>query len=331
MRLTAIAAAAYALELLEAGVNDAPQPTRQRHRLSASAEVAFRAVQYGFELAVGGRFEHSAASVLGGADVVAGGVEGGAEVGAGGGSAHVRLRLQLNAWFEAQASYSQQLRLPSLYELFGNSGYVLGNLALVPEVARTASLRLKAAAQVAHGVVQAEAGGFFQWADQLIHFVQNSQNVIVPRNLSRAELAGLEVGGFADLFGHLRLRLSLAALQAIDRSQTVATRGKQLPLRPPLTAYASIGGYAPLTLGPLTEVSATIDFAYQSHNYADPANLVRFADRYLLGVSLSLTLGRAWHLGLDVRNVAGSRVQDVVGFPLPGTRLMATLGWRPML
>ena len=233
-----------------------------------------------------------------------------------------------------QLSASRSLRFPSLFELFGDTGYVLGNAALRPEAA------LSLEASIAHdagwlgdiGWWRIEVAGFVTWVDDLIQLVQNAQNVSRPENVDAARIAGVEVGTRLDLLEHLHVRGSFTWLDAVNRSDIAARSGKRLPFRPEFQAYLRVEGYHDFGLREVGRVGVRVELEHLSGNHLDHANLVTLPTRWLLGLGVHATfLDDQLDLDVSVRNVADSRVQDLAGFPLPGVSAMASLRWTPNL
>lgn len=228
---------------------------------------------------------------------------------------------------------SRSLRLPSLYELYGDTGYVLGNPGLRPE--RGHGLELGVAwspSAITGGHLTVDAAGFVTFVDDLIQLVQNAQGVARPDNVDAARLAGVELGASADLFGLLRARAALTWLDAVNTSDIPARRGKRLPFRPRWTVHTRLELYRDLGGAALSELGARVELDHVSGNHLDHANLVSVPARLLVGVGAYATLwDRQLRLDVAVRNLTDDRVQDLSGFPLPGLSAMVTLAWTPDL
>lgn len=228
---------------------------------------------------------------------------------------------------------SRSLRLPSLYELYGDTGYVLGNPGLRPE--RGHGLELGVAwspSAIAGGHLTVDAAGFVTFVDDLIQLVQNAQGVARPDNVDSARLAGVEVGVSADAFRLVRARAALTWLDAVNTSDIPARRGKRLPFRPRWTAHTRLELYRDLGGAALSELGARVELDHVSGNHLDHANLVSVPARLLVGVGAYATMwDRQLRVDVAVRNLTDDRVQDLSGFPLPGLSAMVTVAWTPDL
>ena len=232
-----------------------------------------------------------------------------------------------------QLAVTRSLRLPSLYELYGDTGYVLGNAALRSERGTGLELGLSHDAGWFHaGRLTLEATAFATFVDDLIQLVQNSQGVARPENIDSGRIMGVELGASVDAWHHLRLRGALTWLDAVDTSDLAARRGKRLPFRPELAAHGRLELYHDWHGAAVGEVAVRLELDHASGDYLDHANLVLVPSRLVIGVGAE---ARFWHdqlrLDVAVRNVGNDRVQDLSGFPLPGLSAMATLAWTPTL
>jgi len=218
-------------------------------------------------------------------------------------------------------------RFPSLFELFGNTGAVLGNPDLCPESSLGVELGVVHAADWLPRPhrLRLALTGFATTVDDLIQFVQTAQNVSVASNLASARLLGLEAEVRADLFGHWRNELSGSVLQAVDTSDVAARSEKALPLRPAWRWHARAEGYTGRH-GWLRDAALAVEVEQTAGDYLDPANLVWLPSRLALGLEANVTLvPQRLRLGLAARNLLGDQALDLVGHPVPGRSFHATL------
>lgn len=215
--------------------------------------------------------------------------------------------------FSLFANGGRFYRQPTFLELFGNTGTILGNPDLEPEVGW--SFDLGARYQLLP-VLFTEVTGFYRETRDLIVFEQNSQRTSIAQNVSRARALGVEVTGRARI-RRLELQGSFTAQDLEDRSATPFLRGNDLPGRPELQAFgrATIVDFA---VEPFFEVDFT------GKNFLDRANLVQSPNRTLLNTGADLVLGRVVPelegagLLFEAKNLTDNRILDVAGYPLPG-------------
>lgn len=278
------------------------------------------------------RYESTSGTAVAGADrhLVSTAAELGARSGAFEGNAAVRLELapELEPAFRVElalnldtlrASLTAHLshRLPSLFELHGDSGTTLGRPDLRPETSLGGEAALRWQPLDALGL---EAYVFASRVDDLIQLVQNAQNVVRPENVAAAELIGVELAA-EYMNAHLRMRGSLAWLDARDRSDVTARAGKRLPLRPEWTASLR----AELFTGDEdAQAGVWLELDHGGGNYLDFANLVKTPARTLLGAGAFVTRGPV-RVDVTLANLLSEQVVDLAGYPLPGLTALVML------
>jgi len=323
-RLTPIVTAAYRLERFE----PRGEATRLRHIVSAAAEVDLHARPLKTHLVASARYE----GALGETEEIGGGATLPPDF--HGVSWRAAIVQQSIPDTRLALSVGRNLRLPSLYELYGDNGYVVGNPDLRPEDGLTVEL---SAAHFATWVgdddmVKFEVAGFVTWTDDLIQFVQNAQNIARPENVDTALLAGVEAGVGLDVVQHLRARGSLTWLYTENQSQIAARRGKRLPFRPEWAVFGQLEGYHDVSTDAVGELGLRVEVDYTAGNVLDNANLVQVPERVLLGIGAHAEFWRRQlRLDVSVRNLLSETVQDLAGFPLPGVSAYVSVRWTPEL
>jgi len=226
------------------------------------------------------------------------------------------------------ANAARAVRMPNLFELFGNSGTVRGNPALVPEEGLNVDLGMETEQYFQPGRTRLSIGlvGFLRLTEGLIQFSQNAQNVAVARNIESAQLRGQELSVKLQTLNCWRLAMAFTHLQTINKTDIAARRGKRLPRRPALQAYVRSELYGHPSWA--DEVAWAIDTEHTQGNFLDDANLVAVPARWLLGTSVRAGLDSDWDVSVQLRNMLNSRVQDLSGFPLPGRSFMMTVRYQ---
>jgi len=312
------AVAGYQFERFEpGGVSLAAAPS-ERHRAEGGLETAFRLPTVKFFLIPSARVEHSE-SRGGGAS-------------ASGTEWSGRLALVDESIPDVRLSVSggRGVRVPSLFELFGNSGRVLGNSGLRPETAWSvdgggvfSSTRLPKGWKL-----RAEAFAFISFVEDMIQFVQTAQNVAVAQNVDRARLWGVELGVRTDLFRHVRLSGNWTYLHARNIGTVAARSGKALPGRPASKWYARVEGYV-REIPHVRELSAYMDTEWVAGNFLDNANLVAVGARFRLGLGLEARLRRPdLSVAVAAQNLNDDRTMDLAGYPIPGRSWHLLLTWK---
>jgi iron complex outermembrane receptor protein len=250
------------------------------------------------------------------------------------------VRLRPVPWLSLLGNLGRAVRVPNLQELFGTEGVVLGNPDLKPEKAklRDVGCRLTPPAWGPLGGMAFEFAYFDNSIEDIIVFVQNSQGLIVPENVSSATLRGEEVSTRARLYERLALTLNYTHQDAIDDSDVPYLHGNQLPGRPRHELYARVelewSAGRPLpgvtALAPFTP-RVFFDANLIGDNYLNRANTKQVGSRTLLGTGLSFGLPRRildpLRVSFEVRNLTDDQTRDVLGFPLPGRVFSGTVSW----
>ncbi len=235
------------------------------------------------------------------------------------------------------------VRPPDLTELFGDRGATIGNPGLVPESAWTADLGVQLTAIDTPDVrVRIDGATYASWATDRIAWVRNSQLTSLPVNLDRARIFGGELALDLAALDWVDLRASVSLTDARQLSSDDAVHGKQLPGVPSVGAWTRVSLHDPwrhFRIGHTMTMTGASYFDTINRDRAAPRIFHDlFARAYLSrsGISLEVTVRNlADQIGQVVPRdpVAAdgttrvAPVVDLVGWPLPGRTVMATLHW----
>jgi outer membrane cobalamin receptor len=215
------------------------------------------------------------------------------------------------------ANAGRYSRLPSINELYGDSGFVIGSPTLVPESGWNGDVGTTWRLQRAQFSLTWDAAFFGSRVDDLIQFIQDAYGRSHADNIGRARILGFETSFDTRVGRYARMIADFTYNDARDISNTaLGRREKQLPNRPKSHFYARPEGRWPIRRD-LT-VGAYVDLDITDGNYLDPANLVRLPARYIFGAGLFAEATRA-HLMIigSAQNLGDTRSFDFAGFPLP--------------
>jgi outer membrane receptor protein involved in Fe transport len=211
-------------------------------------------------------------------------------------------------------------RVPTLLELFGNTGATLGNPELQPESSLNWDIGFILELG-RHGILDRvffEYAYFASHAEDLIVFVQNSQTTAVARNIGAADIRGHEVNWSVTALGHLRLYGNYTYQEALDTSDTFS-HGNTLPGRPRHELYQAFELFAGLG-------KIVYEFNYIAENFLDQANAFVVNSRALHNVRLTVVpFGQTLKLTFEAKNLTDNQVEDFRGFPLPGRSFFGTV------
>ena len=245
---------------------------------------------------------------------------------------------------ELRASGGQYFRPPTLAELFGNRGYIIGEEGLRPERGQAVDGGVVVDHDIAGLGVYAAVAGFATWSEDLIQWV-SAGAVVRPVNIRGARLRGVESAlAFVPQRRLLTLHFNYTFLDTRNDSEDPAQRGEPLPGRPRHELFArATAGKGGFIRGVWTEprVIYTVDIV--SGTALDSAGRLTLPDRVVQGMGAELSLGRRVHLAFEVRNLLDVRTtsviirdvdgarprstgfQDFLGYPLPGRSLWSSV------
>lgn len=235
------------------------------------------------------------------------------------------LLVEIDRVLSLVANASIATRAPSSLELFGDRGYLAGNVLLRPETSFGGDVGAVLAGRTDGVRGRIELRGFANQVQDLIRYARVAQNQAVPLNVLSARLLGLEAGVSGDVLDHLRVEGALTLLDARDMGTQIT-----LPLRPSVVAYARVEGHVS-SRGVWSGARLYVELEHVGASTADPAGLVTIPERTVLGAGASVSFFDRWlRLDLVLRDAFDARGYDVLGLPLPGRSVALELtgtGW----
>jgi iron complex outermembrane receptor protein len=237
----------------------------------------------------------------------------------------------LSPRWSLRGNVGRAYRIPSLLELYGNSGTLLGNPDLVPESGVNADLGVAFHAG-AWGVLadlRIEVAGFQSRTEDLIHFRTLPTRQVKAMNVGEARVTGVEVAASLRLFERLALSGNITEQHPENRSDTFA-RGDDLAGVPRREAATS----AALDLDPVTLFHR---FTYVGENLIEDCGkacstlpssrreMTVIPSRYLHDAGVKVRMGPRASATIEVDNLFDRHVVDVVRYPLPGRTVIVKL------
>jgi iron complex outermembrane receptor protein len=239
--------------------------------------------------------------------------------------ARLSLIEEVAPWLSLRANGGRYARLPSLIELYGNTGYLLGNTDLRPETGFNADLGPLVSWKRGNSSVLWSTAAFASLVSDLISY-QFGNGRARAQNLGSARIAGVESSATLELGRHARMVASATYTDARNTSPVDAQYGRQIPLRPRYRLYGrpewravALGSAA--SLGIYADVDATAD------NYRDLPNSARVPSRLIFGAGLYADLPGGLCVRASGLNLTNSTIYDLINYPLPGRELYLTLAW----
>lgn len=231
------------------------------------------------------------------------------------------------AEIQLRAGGSDERRIPTFLELFGERGSVVGNSRLRPERSKNYEGGLALLIHDSRMPGEISITAFRKDVKDMILFVPNSQFSLRPENVDAARISGVE--------GTIRFRLrevmafhvNYTYQLAINESDVSYLKGKYLPLRPVHDLHTGLafnikkfelgadGDY----VGAVFRDRTNEYTAYQEGRWVYGAFLTFHAKKEKLS-ELSISL--------NVKNILNKRLEDVIGYPLPGRTYSVSLNQR---
>ncbi len=259
-------------------------------------------------------------------------------------SPRITARAMLDDDVAIKASGGWYVRLPTLLELFGDRGTIVGAPGLRPERGPSADLGVVWAPSRAHGPadrILIEAAVFATRARDTIALVSTAGFVARAENIGATQSYGAELVASARLARSISVTASYTRLVSEQRSSDPNLDGNVLPRAPGHMLYARADASRRIASH---DTSVWVDAAIQSTAYLDQANFQRIPGRILAGTGARVEVGGGVALAITVENLADTRIVDVpaerandtatrsplsdlAGFPLPGRSFYLALDW----
>jgi len=229
------------------------------------------------------------------------------------------LSAEILPWLRLQANWGRYLRVPNLYELFGDRGSTIGNGNLRPERGTNRDVGVRLAGSAGTRRAEAELVYFDNRIADMILFWE-AYNRMKPFNMGAAHLQGIEASGTV-----AGPRFSCAAGLTWQRPRNTSSMGdsmyygNDLPHRPRVQADVR----PEVVLG-----RATLFYALHVHNgyYGQPLN--RLADRipaaWVHDAGARVRVSRWLVLSAEGRNLSDIREFTSRYVPLPGRSWIAS-------
>lgn len=258
-------------------------------------------------------------------------------------SPRMTARLTVSDDVALKGSGGWYVRMPTLLELFGDRGFVLGSPDLRPERGPSADLGGVWSPVSSVGPVDrilVEVDGFATRAHDTIAIVSTVGYTQRAMNIGDTETYGAEAIAACRIAKRVSLTASYTRLETAQISGDPNLAGKPIPRDPAHVLYAK----ADVALPWLTVWG---DVSYQSDSNLDPAALGVVPARALVGVGARVPIAAGFAAVLSVDNLLDARISelplspapsptfttspvalgDVAGFPLPGRSFYLTLQW----
>lgn len=222
------------------------------------------------------------------------------------------------------ANYSDAIRVPSFYELFGDRGTTVSNPDLKPERTFRWDTGLKAGRRFGTLDLSLEYSYFSNCNRNLIQWYTNDAGFLFPDNVSGSWVRGTELVWSARLAEHLSCTGNWTAQRSkVTGEKNKIYRGKALPNRP--ENYGSLRVECPFR-----GITPYWTLNHKGAYFLDRANqsFKRYPGRTMQDAGAVFPFPR-WKtkVALEVRNFTDRHTFDTQGMPLPGRSFSETMTW----
>ncbi|HXI02757.1 MAG TPA: TonB-dependent receptor, partial [Candidatus Saccharimonadales bacterium] len=237
----------------------------------------------------------------------------------------------ITSHWSMRGNAGRYFRIPSLLELYGNEGTLVGNPSLRPEEGINADLGVAFSARSLGALrgVSFELSTFRTDTTDLIQLVTLTTRQVKAFNIGEARVTGVEASAAFRVFGRLGLSGNLTLQRPTDLGDSF-NRGNDLPGTPRrqastsesldlsrVTIFHRLDYVGENDIGRLGKAASNLPAGRQSRTVL-PA-------RYLHDAGLRVRLGPRTTATLEVLNIFDRHVVDVARYPLPGRTIFFKL------
>ena len=224
-------------------------------------------------------------------------------------------------WMTFKATAASGSKLPTVLQLFGNRYPIEANPFLNPETSDGFDL----------GLVINYESRLFAFQTDIHYYYQNVRNLIQLQKVSRetAMYINIESARNQGLEWIAQLRFKIFRLLG-NMTYTDATNGNgtkralvspwDIFIRPHLLIDNISTPY-------LDTISIYFDVIYQSESYGNDSNLEKLPANNWIGLGTQLS-NKNFKLTFDLRDLFNKRGFNIIGYPIPGRRFMASIQFK---
>ena len=220
--------------------------------------------------------------------------------------AQLGINYKMDAALKLRASLSRDIRLPSLYELYGDDGSAIGNEDLKDEIA----INSEAGVQFASAEHTSSITAFYRDLTDAIVTIYDARGIGRAENISSAVLYGLELDADAVLHDAWKLGVKGAWVKSEDQSNVAGFRGNPLPGQYEYTASLVNRLF-------WQQYVAELEFNYQNEGYYDRSATTELPESKQVHAALKYSFSDH-QIELVGRNLTDERIEDFNRYPAPG-------------
>lgn len=219
---------------------------------------------------------------------------------------HIGLRYQWTDYVTLTANLSQDIRLPNLYELYGDLGSTIANEDLKEEEAWNTDIGLK----TRFWDMELYSGVFYRQLTDAIVMIYDSRGIGQPDNISKANLYGLEFELSREIVRGWRIALKATNLQSENRSAIPSSHGNPLPGQYENTASI-------LNTWTHNKMVFQLEYVHRSFGFYDTAAVAELPTSNQFNFSINYPFN-THRIELQLKNLNDERIEDFNRYPGPG-------------
>lgn len=211
-----------------------------------------------------------------------------------------------------KANVSRDIRIPTLYELYGDRGFSIGNEELAPEKALNAEIGL----QFSSRDYSTSLSYFQRRLEDAILLIYDSRAIGQAENVSRARVTGLEWEQTYQALPFWKLNAQLTYQESEDRSDARAFQDNPLP--GVFERQAALG-----SVFSASAFKLRLEYHYQAEGFYDRSAVAAMPAQKRMDAILGW-YGADASIEMQWLNLGDQRVEDFNRFPGPGRHVFFT-------
>jgi len=222
--------------------------------------------------------------------------------------------------FTIKSTIGEYYRAPNIYELFGDYGFITGNVSLKPERSNNFDIGILYKYKYNDWQMFFDLSIYQRKVKDMIQWLAYTTQIIYPDNIGSAEIKGIE-NNLTLKYKFLYYTNSITYMKTLNKSAVVNGLNKELPAKPKFD-FSNELGFDSINLG----LKIFANFNYTGESFADLDNRYKNADKKNINLGVVYYKNKL-SAALELKNITDELNQDVYGFPLPGRAYYSKLNY----
>jgi iron complex outermembrane receptor protein len=222
---------------------------------------------------------------------------------------HLGLLYSLTDTIQLRGNISHNIRIPQLFELYGDRGFFIGNDELVPEEA----INVDVGISFSNHKTSISTAVFYRTLNDAIVNTFNSQGVGRAENNSEAIITGLEFDARYQITQPWSVSVKSTFQDSENLSDANDLNGNEL------AGLYSLSSFFHTSIA-LNSMTYTLEYRHQSGGFYDASNDAAIPDQNIVNLS---TKWQSLDQSIEVRidNLGDKYVEDFHRYPMPGRHI----------